>query len=237
MRTLTKMTKAEVISKVGQREYQDACVRARHDADRPDFGRDLGKGEITSDLPHQITDLIWGGDCTWREKIALFFEIYDDMPGYGHLMYVTHHYRDFSMTDRQAWWALVRERLASGDLALDQPLAYSLWCDFFEDAGTVAEAWAEVASEAAPERVLRAALRASGPVPYPLKRRVYDRLLPDPAWHGAIFESLLYSAFDYFGQIEPADACVLLTSLQLAADTEHLSMLREKIGCATLDTA
>ena len=26
MRTLTKMTKAEVINKVGQREYQDACA-------------------------------------------------------------------------------------------------------------------------------------------------------------------------------------------------------------------
>ena len=33
-----------------------------------------------------------------------------------------------------------------------------------------------------------------------------------------------YSAFDYFGEIEPADACVLLASLQLAADTEHLAL-------------
>ena len=31
---------------------------------------------------------------------------------------------------------------------------------------------------------------------------MYDRLLPDPAWHAAIYESLLGSPFDAYGDVD-----------------------------------
>ena len=231
------VTKAEIIARVGADAYREACELATQVARRPNYGRDRGQGGLGPDLPHDITDLICGTDSTWREKLSLFFEIYDDMPSYGHLMYAKNHYHDFSGTERQIWWQMVRERLASEDPALTQPLAYSLWCDFFEDPDTVAEAWAEVSDETVPERVLRIALGSSGPVPYPLKRRVYNRLLSDPHWHGSILDSLFWSAFDVYGKIEPRDACELLTKLVVGPDTEALQRLREKLDCSTRGAA
>ena len=226
------VTKSDVIRKVGEQTYLDACASARRDAARSDYGRGMGWGEPLADIPHQVTDLIWDGDWPWRDKLRLFFEIYDDMPAYGHLMYVPHHYSHFSQADNQEWWAGVRARLASGDPALAQPLAYSLWCDFFEHPDRVEQAWSELSGESVPEPALRIVLLSSGPVPYPLKRRVYDRLIADPGWHGAIFQSLLNSAFDVFGQIDARDACELLTRLRPGPDTEQLATLRDKLGCS-----
>jgi len=226
------VTKSDVIRKVGEQTYLDACASARRDAARSDYGRGMGWGEPLADIPHQVTDLIWDGDWPWRVKLRLFFEIYDDMPAYGHLMYLPHHYSHFSLADNQEWWAGVRARLASGDPSLAQPLAYSLWCDSFEHPDRVEQAWSELSGESVPEPALRIVLLSSGPVPYPLKRRVYDRLIADAGWHGAIFQSLLNSAFDVFGLIDARDACELLTRLQPAPDTEQLATLRNKLGCS-----
>jgi hypothetical protein len=217
------MNKAELINIVGQQAYQDACEQL--------LNKDASKD--TSDLPHQISDLIWDSNRPWREKIELFFDIYDDMPTYAYVMYVSINYHNFSQIDKQIWWSMARDRLASGEYTIEQPIAYSLWCDFFEGIHTVEEAWAEVSSETVQKRVLWIALVQSGPVPYPLKRRVYDRLLQNPHWHSAIFTSLFHSAFDAYGNIDRNDACELLTRLDLAPPiTEHLGMLIEKIGCS-----
>ena len=104
------VTKSDVIRKVGEQTYLDACASARRDAARSDYGRGMGWGEPLADIPHQVTDLIWDGDWPWRVKLRLFFDIYDDMPAYGHLMYVPHHYSHFSQADNQEWWAGVRAR-------------------------------------------------------------------------------------------------------------------------------
>ena len=52
-----------------------------------------GRPSLNIGLPHEICDLIWEGPAPWRTKISLFFEIYDEMPAYGHLLYAKHYYR------------------------------------------------------------------------------------------------------------------------------------------------
>jgi hypothetical protein len=221
------MTYDDIVALVGLEQYQAECAIARRDAERPNYGRG-GGGELSS--PHEIEELIWEQPVTWSNRIDLFFRIYDDMPAYANLMYADSRYAEFDDDGRRSWWDEVKKRLASSEVALRQPLLYALWCDFFEDADTVEDAWNALTGATVPESVLRLILPISGAVPYTLKRSVYDRLIADPSWHVPIFESLLGSAFDYFGQVEQSDARHVLDRLRLAGDLPGLAELRGKLG-------
>jgi hypothetical protein len=224
------MTKGELVEIVGRERYRRECELARADAARPDYGRDLGEHAVKLELPHELEQYIWDeGLGGWPERIALCFAVYDDMPAYGHLMYATHRYPEFGPEDREGWWSAVRARLTGPDAALRRPLQYALWCDFFEDPDTVEEAWAALAGPGAAPALLRAVLPVSGPVPYALKGLVYERLLGHAAWHEAIFESLLRSAFDVYGDVDKEAARHTLSRLQLPAGLAYVEDLRVKL--------
>jgi hypothetical protein len=200
------MTKAEIIAIVGKDVFEAAADLSLEAADSA-YGAVLSAPRLPgSDLLHRIADLIWDGPYPWADKIGLLFDVYDEMPGYGHLMYVTHHYARFSKSDRLLWWRKVIERLDAAVPAIANPLGYSLWCDFFEDPDRVEEAWGHLTQGHPSEGVLRAALKASGPVRYAMKRRLYEQLNTDPKWHEWILESLRASASDVYGDIDRIDA-------------------------------
>jgi hypothetical protein len=221
------MTLDEIVARIGEERFRAEAEIARKDASRPDYGSGSG---ATVDVPHEIEEWIWDTENPWVERVALFFSVYDTMPSYGHLMYTTSRYREFDPDARKLWWGEVRVRLIGPDLALKQPLAYSLWCDYFEDARTVEEAWSELTRPDAPPALLRVVLRNSDPVPFVLKQHLYERLIAEPAWHDSIFESLLGSAFDVYGQIEIPAARVILDRLRLRGDHPNLDLLRGKLG-------
>jgi hypothetical protein len=62
-----------------------------------------------------------------------------------------------------------------------------------------------------------------------LKVPIYERLVESTHWHPFIFRSLLYSAFDVYGQIDAKVARMLLENLSLSKTTEGLYELREKL--------
>ncbi|HET9297918.1 MAG TPA: hypothetical protein VFP18_13590 [Candidatus Binatia bacterium] len=223
------MTKDEIIAAVGYDAFKREAKRIRADAARPDYGRG---GDVSSELPHELASLIWDSDLPAAEKIQLFFEIYDEVPSYGLSMYSTHFYKEFSVGEKALWWAGVRERLGRSDAALRNPLEYSLWCDYFENTETVEEAWQALTSDASNERILRCVIKASGPVPYELKRALYEQLAERLEWQQPIFEALFYSAHDYFGQIDPTHARHLLARLQIAEGTPGLIELESKLTAA-----
>ena len=208
------MTKADIIKIVGTDVFERACADLKLEAADPVSGAVLNSPRLpASDLPHRIADLIWDGPDPWAEKINLLFEVYDDMPGYGHLMYVTHHYERFSASDRLLWWRKVADRLEAAVPAISNPIEYSLWCDFFENPDRVAEAWEHLTQPNAAESVLRAVLRVSGPVPYAMKRQLYEQLIADRKWHESILESLRAGASDVYGDIDRMDAQTWLDQL------------------------
>lgn len=84
--------------------------------------------------------------------------------------------------------------------------------------------------EPASDLLLQRVLIHSGPVPYDLKRELYERLLPDEKWHYYIYRSLLHSAFDMYGKIHRKDAGQVLEQLELADDLEHLGKLQDKLS-------
>ena len=223
------MTKDEIIAEVGADVFKREARRIRADAARSDYGRG---GDLSSELPHELASRIWYSDFPGTEKIRLFFDIYDEMPSYGLAMYVTHFYSEFSMHEKGLWWAGVRERLGSSDSALRNPLEYSLWCDYFENRETVGEAWEALTADGSDEQILRCVIKASGPVPYELKRGLYEQLAERVEWRPAIFEALFHSAHDYFGHIDAAHARNLLGRLDIPVGTPGLIELQSKLTAA-----
>ncbi|MEU9916820.1 hypothetical protein [Streptomyces sp. NPDC051001] len=134
-------------------------------------------------------------------------------------------------------WDGYRRRLEGTEAA--DAVTYSLWADWFEDRDTCETAFAEVLGRDAgrlrtdsPEPLLRRArrvLECSGPVPWAVKESVYGIAARLPALHAALFEGLLGSHRDVYGDLDPSAALDLLTGLSLPADTAHLAEL-----CAAL---
>jgi hypothetical protein len=164
-----------------------------------------------------------------QERLALAMALYRDLPSYAVLMYGTSAYREFSGETRTAFWVAYRVLLADPDARLADPIAYSLWCDYFEDPKTVHEAWCGVDPSTLPRRGLERLLDVAGPVPWTLKAPLYQRLLPDLSRHQAIFRSLLSSRFDVYGRIDATQALRLLNQLRLTRDTAGLAELRARL--------
>ncbi|MGB0952765.1 MAG: hypothetical protein ACPG31_06050 [Planctomycetota bacterium] len=175
-------------------------------------------------------DDLWDGNLPTARKLEVTASLFEEMPSYSYFTFLGTHYGVFSDADLENFWSWMRKLLASEDRAFLNAAGYSLWCDFFEDARRVERAWAEVTREGLPPSALRCVLDHSGPVPYPLKKRLYGVLITDKAWHLPIFRSLLHSAHDAFGQIDKKDARKLLAQLDLPNDTQYLKELRSKIN-------
>ncbi|WP_326578454.1 hypothetical protein OIE69_34370 [Actinacidiphila glaucinigra] len=133
-----------------------------------------------------------------------------------------------------ALWAGYRRRLEAERDA--EPVTYSLWVDWFGDRSTAATAFAQVLGRdlerlrdgAAPALLRRArrVLECSGSVPWPVKEEAYEAAARLPALHGALFKALSASYHDFHGDVRPEAALRLLSGLELAPDTRHLTELR-----------
>ena len=203
-----------------------------------DAGADRGQYEWPSDvqdLPHQLGRSIWyEAVLHWREKVKLNLDLYRQMPCYSLLPELWSFHEELDDPARSLLWTELRSLLSDPDDRLADPVGYLMWCDFFESNRTVQEAWRELMSPGGlTDRGLERLLIVSGPVPYAQKKALYDRLLPNTRWHYFIFRSLLHSTFDLYGAVDLADARRLLDTLELAPDTPHLDVLRQRLEGAT----
>lgn len=222
------MDHQQIVATVGPIAYGQAADAARRAAAQT--GALVDSGGFDSSIVHTINAMIWESSLADVDKVALVWQVYDDMPCYALLLGVKLSYAQMASDAQSLFWAQARMLLASDDDAVAEPLEYCLWCDFFEDDSTVARAWAELVENNAATRLLQRVLIASGPVPFHLKARLYAQLLKDKAWHYFIFRSLLHSAFDVYGDLDPGTAKVILQRLDLHPDTEHLATLRAALS-------
>ncbi len=217
-----------IVAAVGRVAYHQAAETARRAA--PQTGLWPQTEDFDSTIVHTISALIWESSLADVEKMALVWQVYSDMPCYALLMGIKLSYAQLSPAAQHLFWEQARMLLAHGDDAVAEPLAYSLWCDFFEDDSTVEQAWAElVENNTTMTRLLQRVLIVSGPVPFHLKAQLYRRLLNDKTWHYYIFRSLLHSTFDVYGDLDRGKATVLLQRLVLRPDTEHLTTLQDAL--------
>lgn len=178
---------------------------------------------------HDVMDDLWDANLPIAPKLEVTASLFEEMPSYSFFTFLCTHYEEFAEEDLKKFWSWIRKLLTSEDRAYLNAAGYSLWCDFFEDGRRVERAWMEVTQEGLPSSAIRCVLEHSGPVPYPMKKDLYARLIADQAWHLPIFRSLLHSAHDVFGQIDKKDARKVLAQLDLPSDTQYLRELRSKI--------
>ena len=221
------MQKHEIISQIGTELYTRACVQAR--AAAPFTGQSGAPFTFDSTVAHEINNIIWSVDAalTDSQTIELLFAVYTDMPCYALLMEVPIHYdHQLSIQAKALFWQEVRQLLAQDDDALAEPIAYLLWCDFFEYDDRCTDAWNEVIHEAANENSVRRILAVAGPVPFHLKEPLYAKLLPDRSWHQNIFLSLRASHADIYGQIDTSKASEILNHLSIPSMAGELQQLK-----------
>ena len=220
------MDMGEIIVRIGEDKYHEACSASRKAAART--GMSPGKCDFESEIPHDVCELVWGSPANSEDKLELAFRFNEEMPCYAYLMYISINFREFSAATKAFLWKKYKTYL-SGEDTLAEPVAYSLWCDFFEDDTRVRETWNALTSDISNEPILRRVLVSSGPVPFAEKEKLYQHLLPHPKWHYYIFRSLLHSRFDVYGNMDRIKAKRLLGQLVLPSDTENLAMLKDAL--------
>ncbi|MDP1850529.1 MAG: hypothetical protein Q8K79_22250 [Solirubrobacteraceae bacterium] len=222
----------ELVAKVGAERYREACERAW--ATAAGTGRCGGQRSWAGDLQAvapQFADAWWHGDASLRERLETALRLYAEMPCYANTVALHGFLREFGEPERRMLWDAVRTWLGDEDDRLADPIAHSLWVDFFEDDATVQEAWGEVTRrDHAPwQRRLARVLQVCGPVPWALKAQLLDELARDPDTHHAVLRAIAGSAFDPFGDLGPG-AAALLARLDLPADTPDLAALRARLA-------
>ena len=222
----------ELVATVGPQRYREACERAWQTA--AGTGRCGGQRSWAGDLhavPPQFADAWWHAEASIAERLQMGLRLYADMPCYANTVALHGFYREFGDAERRALWDAYRQWLSGEDDRLADPVAHSLWVDFFEDETTVARAWHEVTRrDLAPwERRVARVLQVAGPVPWAVKHPLLDELAGDPRMHGPVFRALAGSAFDLLGDLGPG-ARALAERLALPEDTPDLAALRARLA-------
>ena len=169
---------------------------------------------------------------TNNQKISLGFELFETFPSYYH--FLTPFYYGISNkeivdpNEKQIIWRHFMKYLASETHYAD-PVGYVLWVEFFEDHMTVRDTWQGLVNNYSDKKALLRLLEQAGPVPFDLKEIQYDRLIVDKENHELIFNSLLYSAYDVYGQIDKNKALEILAKLKIDTKTEKYKLLIEKL--------
>ena len=224
----------ELVAEVGAERYREACERAW--ASAAGTGRCGGQRSWAGDLqavPPQFADAWWHGEASLRERLETALRLYGEMPCYANTVALHGFHGEFGEQERRMLWDAYRTWLGDDDDRAADPIAHSLWVDFFEDDATVQEAWREVTRrDVGPwERRMGRVLQVSGPVPWTLKAALLEELADEPRMHHAVFRALAGSAFDPFGDVGPT-AGALLARLELPADTPDLPALRARLAQA-----
>lgn len=92
------------------------------------------------------------------------------------------------------------------------------------------DTWQELLNNCHNKKSLLALLEVAGPVPFDLKEDSYKLLMTDKSSHEIIFNSLMRSAFDYFGKIDNKKASIILARLNVDMSTENYKLLKDKLG-------
>lgn len=210
----------QIKHRAGREAWEGACRIAWRMA--PGTGKSGRESVPLPDFVYSVADWICDDmGLPPVDRIALLAAVYERMPCFALLIIGPTRCAGDCPQAMALWKARVRGLLSGEDDALADPVAYWLWCGPFEDTEEVAESWWRTLTNSdPPARLVERLLEHSGPVSYPLKAELYQRLLSEERWHPLIFKSLCFSRQDYYGQIDIDDAHRVFRRLRLPSETE-----------------
>ena len=208
---------------VGKAKFEEAAQSMAEEA--ANLMRWRGGGR-SSDLPYELSAIIWLEPMALIKRIELIFDVYEQIPSYGLLAGIAAHWERLGKEEKKMIWHKFRELLAKNDEKFSRPIEYTLWCDFFEHPTRVTEAWLQMLMPPRSPQQVEKLLFVSGPVPYWLKKTLYEEVIGEVDYHDAIFTSLLGSRFDILGDIDEKDAGQILDRLKLEPKPTQFEMLR-----------
>jgi hypothetical protein len=183
-------------------------------------------------LLEEMSDEVWYSKMEVADKISLGFQLYEKFPSYYHFLVPFYHgVRDKEISlpnHKKTIWEHFIRYLASEPCYAD-PISYVLWVEFFEDITAVRDTWQGLLNNCRNKKTLLAILEVAGPVPFDLKEATYKSLITDNTSHEVIFNSILHSAFEYFGNIDKKRAAIILAKLNVDTKTENYKLLKDKL--------
>tara|TARA_Y100001933_G_scaffold253751_1_gene294440 strand:+ start:565 stop:1239 length:675 start_codon:yes stop_codon:yes gene_type:complete len=222
------MKKDDLVKLVDQKQYRLDCNLAKKQS--PFTGKSLkGNRGFNSDIPHDISDELWDLEIEESEKLRLFFELYNDMPCYGYLMYLHGEFkRSLSENGKVEVLNRFHEYLSSEFYEFKEPILYSLWCDYFEEIDLADYLWLELLSRGRTTYLLKGLLSVSGPIEWSLKNELINELIADERYHESIYEAIRCAEYDVFGKIEHKQAYEFITKLKVPIDSKFMKLLSSK---------
>lgn len=169
---------------------------------------------------------------TVKQRTSLLFEVFEVWPTYTTACYLHHLLRYDDGLDANAetyFWSKVLDLLVRVDTPQCRAIEYVLWVDFFEDQNTCERTWIGLMKPTTNEAVRNRLLVNAGPVPYALKKLVYDEMVQNPDNHALLAESLARSLSDYCGKIDREDAKSFLATLELPQTNKFVVYLTENL--------
>lgn len=196
-------------------------------------GSEEKKLKATSwNLFDDMSDKVWYSKIDNQKKISLSFQLFESFPSKYHFLnpfyYAINNKEITDPAEKQIIWQQLMKYLASENHYAD-PVGYLLWVNFFENDSLVRETWQGLLNNNSDNKSLLRLLESAGPVPFDLKEPVYKNLLSDEKNHETIFLSLLFSAYDFFGQLDKRKALDILTKLKINKESENYKLLKEKL--------
>lgn len=196
-----------------------------HSAKAADFGPrdpnplqledDFELWKVADNLSDAIVDL---QNVAVADRVRLLFELYREMPSYWLIHKVDYLEEEMDGDGWSAVWAGFRAALSDESAEQADPASYALWSGLFEG-DTSADAWRALATDNAPDRMMKRLLRISGPVPWMAKVETYRRLAQDARWQVDLAEALHSCYADTYGQNDARDALELYARLQVPRGT------------------
>jgi len=226
------MLKEEVLKKchIDIKTYARECELIQKSA--PFTGYSAHTDKIySSELVHDLMDEFWNLDFDDEQLIELFFGIYEDLPSSWSLTTLCWKYIESEIKLKKIILSKLYYYLTINNRVYSRPIEYSLWCDYFEDIKLVDEVWNFLINKKdISDNVVKSLLNCSGPVPYKLKEGFYINLINKKEYHSDIFNSIKFSVFDYFGQIDKKKAKKILKKLKIDKKNIEYKMVIDKIN-------
>jgi len=229
----------ELIDFVGREAFEGYSRRSWASAARTGQGQlqtlsstedDEGQSQADYDLAVDLVDHVLDLDIDSAGKINFIFELYRLAPNYTWLNELESFYIwDLEIFERTVFWAEMARLISDEDKRLVTPACYLLWCGPFEQQDQVDEAWKSLLGNELSKSGYESLLSASGPVPYRLKRKLYDKLISDKEMHLSILNSLICSVNDACGQIDIKDALRVIENLDISGYEDYLRGLKNEL--------